>query len=100
MWFGGLISIALFVLLGFAVKFGYIYHYQYPIENQQFDKRDSCQSNHFLNGKFETNLQFLNSPSGSLEQIFNLLNSQELTMTIELINTTYHCGQLDWRYER
>jgi hypothetical protein len=31
MWFGGLISIALLVLLGFAVKFGYVYHWFSPI---------------------------------------------------------------------
>ena len=70
LWFGGLISIALLVLLGFAVKFSYFYHYQYPIDSQHLRNQDTCQSNQHLNAKFDTNLQFLKKPFGQLEGIF------------------------------
>ncbi|CAF1010556.1 unnamed protein product [Adineta ricciae] len=93
-WFGGLVSIVLFVLLAFAIKFSYSYHYLYPIENQHLINENSCSTNLHLNAKFESNLQYLTKPYGQLEEIFRLLDSQEFLMNIELINTTFHCGRL------
>ncbi|CAF1048842.1 unnamed protein product [Adineta steineri] len=99
-WFSGLISIVLLILLGFAINYSYVFYYQYPIESKYLLNQNTCHSNDYLNAKFETNLQFLNSPPGQLEQIFHLLISQEFTLNIELINTTFHCGHLNFQYRR
>ena len=99
LWFGGLISVALLVLAIFAAKFGHSYYYRYPIEKQTCGKSDSCEFNNMYNTKFDTSLQFLSASAKQYEQIFSLLNSQQFTLNIELINTLVHCGQLTLNYK-
>ncbi|CAF1251216.1 unnamed protein product [Adineta ricciae] len=94
LWFGGLVSIVLMVLLGLAVLFSYSFYYQYPITNEHEFDDNACLSNHHLNAKFETNLQFLKQNPRELGEIFHLLDSQDFTLNIEVISKAFHCGRL------
>lgn len=102
LWIGGLISIAILVLVIFASKFGDSYHYRYPIEKQICDANTafSCDFDDFYNTKFDTSLQLLSSSTKQHKEMFGLLNSQEFTLNIEFINTLIHCGAVTLEYEK
>jgi hypothetical protein len=97
-WFDSLLTIVVFVFLGFSIKFIHIYHYQYPIEIQVNIDNDTCLHHSQLNAKFETSLQFVGSSSEKHREIFNLLNLQQFTLNVELINTFLHADQLTLHY--
>jgi hypothetical protein len=96
LWFGGIISITLLFFIVLAVKFSHTFHAHYPIESvKQFSDQDSCSSNKVLNAKFESKLQFFSfTPEQQLEPVFNLLNSQKFKVSVDMIQTDYHCGQI------
>ena len=100
LWFGGLVTIALLLLAVFASQFSHIYHQQYPIEKQQEQSRpeNSCKFHELLNSKFETNLQFLSTPSYEHEQIFYLLDNQPFILHMEFIQAQFHCEHLRLQY--
>ena len=95
-WFGGLLTIVVFVLLGFAIKFSHVFHSRYSIEQGMNIVNDTCL--HQLNAKFETSLQFVGSSPGQHREIFHLLDSQQFTLNIEFIHTLFHSGQLTIHY--
>lgn len=100
LWFGGLVTIALLFLAVFAAQLSSTYHHQYPIEKlrPQPYSENSCKANELLNSRFETSLQFLNTPSNEHEQIFHLINNQTFIFHMELIQAQFHCEQLSLQY--
>ena len=98
LWFGGLISIVLLLITVFAARFSHSYHYRYPLEKQVCNETLPYDFQCLHNAKFDTSLQLLTSANDQYEQIFDLLNSQQFTLNVELINTSIHCGQILLEY--
>ncbi|CAF1140836.1 unnamed protein product [Adineta steineri] len=90
LWIGGPASLALMVLLIFAYTFSQSYLNQYPIETTS-SSTFACDET-LRNAKFDTNLQSLSTPRNEEEEpIFNLLDQQQFTLTIDFINTQQTC---------
>lgn len=92
-WIGGLMSLAILVLFGFAFWFAVEYIKLYPIETSSYS-RSSCDKT-IRNSLFQSSLQLpLPNPDGSRWSIFDMLDEQPLTMAIDLINTRATCSDI------
>ncbi|CAF1403307.1 unnamed protein product [Adineta ricciae] len=90
LWIGGIASCGIFVLIIFSTLFSIEYLHLYPIENSKYSSF-SCDS-HVLNAKFRSGLQLLALPKSDEERpIFDLLDEQQFTIVINLINTIIDC---------
>ncbi|CAF1142632.1 unnamed protein product [Didymodactylos carnosus] len=88
LWIGGLISLGIIVLVSFAYWFSNYYLKQYPIEKSS-DSTFACDTS-IRNAKFSTGLQLLSIPrSDEQEPIFDMLDKQEFTMSVDFVNTLY-----------
>jgi len=93
MWVGGLISLAIVVLLIFAYTFSAAFYQNYPSENSD-PLTFSC-NEVIRNVKYESGLQSLSIPVTKEEQpMFNLLNKQHFTLRLDLLNTIASCKSL------
>ena len=93
LWIGGLVSIAILVLVSFAFYFSSLYANLYPIEASgtvQF----ACDPD-MRNAKFSTSLQLLSTPkSDDEEPLFRLLDEQQFVMNIDFVQTLFDCDQV------
>lgn len=97
LWLGGLASLAIIVLIGFACKFSMTFHHLYPIEhiNNIERMRVLCDSN-LLNAKFSSSLQLLSTLKHDNEKpIFVMLDQQPLTLIIHFISTGFTCNHIN-----
>lgn len=84
LWIGGLASIAVIILLGFAFSFSSLFVEQYPLEDTP-DLRLACDPS-LKNAKFDTSLQSLSIQRTNSEQkIFQLLNNQNFLLNVDFI---------------
>ncbi|CAF3748534.1 unnamed protein product [Adineta steineri] len=93
LWIGGLMSIAVVVLVSFAAVFSSGYLRQYPAEKSS-PSSFACDTT-IRNAKFDTNLLSLSIPPSDEEQtMFDLLSSQQFFLHIDLLNTLIKCASL------
>jgi hypothetical protein len=94
LWIGGLASAAVIVIVISAYNFSNQYLYQYPIEQVTSDTSSACDVT-LRNAKFSTTIQMASNPRNSTKQnqvIFNMLNSQSITLNIDLVQTAFVCN--------
>ncbi|CAF1157957.1 unnamed protein product [Adineta steineri] len=92
LWIGGLVSVAVVVLVMFAYYFSNAYYYQYPIENVVSESSFACDTS-MRNAKFTTSIQMSKPQQAKdIQPIFDLLNAQSFTLIIDLINTAFICS--------
>jgi len=93
MWIGGLATVAIIVLVSFALVFSSGYLNQYPAETTN-PSTFACDTT-IRNAKFDTNLLSLSIPPSADEQtMFDLLNNQQFELHIDLLNTLVTCTSL------
>ncbi|CAF3684936.1 unnamed protein product [Rotaria sp. Silwood1] len=93
LWVGGLVSLAVVVLVSFAYAFSNVYSKQYPIETAS-NSNFVCDKT-IRNAKFQTSLQSLGIPHAQAEQhMFDLLHEQELYLNIDFVNTLINCDSI------
>ncbi|CAF1453698.1 unnamed protein product [Adineta ricciae] len=98
-WIGGLFSFAIVVLFGFTFWFADDYLKLYPIETSS-SPRASCDST-LRNAVFDNALQLpLPNVDGTRWPIFDMLDNQPFTMTLDLINTAATCQDLTVQQNR
>jgi len=93
MWIGGLISIAIIVLVVSAYYFSNAFLYQYPIEDVTHNSSFACDVT-LRNAKFSTTTQKRWDPRRSTKEsqpMFDLLNAQSFTLNIDLVQTAFTC---------
>ncbi|CAF3559292.1 unnamed protein product [Adineta steineri] len=93
MWIGGLMSAAIIVLIVSAYFFSNGYLHQYPIEYVTNNSTFACDIT-LRNAKFTTTTQKRWDPRRSTkdsQHMFDLLNSQQFTLNIDLIQTAFTC---------
>jgi len=95
LWIGGLFSIVICVLIIFSYVFSAHFIKLYPIEKVDLNATSlSCDSS-ITNSKFSSALELLAiTKSKEQQQIFDMLDSQQLNLTIELVNTGFSCLHL------
>ncbi|CAF4620434.1 unnamed protein product, partial [Rotaria socialis] len=94
LWVGGLASAAVIVIVISAYSFSNQYLHQYPIQQVTSDSSFACDVT-LRNAKFSTTMQMTSSSSNSTKQnqvIFNMLNSQSITLNVDLIQTAFICN--------
>ncbi|CAF0926360.1 unnamed protein product [Adineta steineri] len=90
LWFGGLASFAVIVLVSFAYSFSNNFLKQYPIETSS-DSHFACDLS-LRNAKFQTNIQSLSIPvKEGVQKMFDLLDNQTFYLNIEFVNTLIDC---------
>jgi hypothetical protein len=95
LWFGGLLSFVVCVLIIFSYVFGNHFVSLYPIENLSNDGSIFVCDLSMINSQFSTGLRLLSIRKNEDQQpMFDLLDSQQFTLTIELINTGFTCDDL------
>lgn len=93
LWIGGLFSFALLVLITFGFWFGSAFLKQYPIETAT-DANFACDKS-LRNAKFSSNLQLLAVlRSDEDKMMFELLDEQNWTLIIDLIQTGFRCDEI------
>ncbi|CAF1141116.1 unnamed protein product [Rotaria sordida] len=98
-WIGGLISLSIFVLFGFAFRFAAEYVKLYPIETST-DADISCDRT-LRNALFDNALQLLlPNPDGNRWPIFGMLDEQRINMTLDLVNTRADCSDMTFQQNR
>ena len=93
LWLGGLVTLAIVALITLTCKFSISFSYLYPIESVSSDARESisCDSS-LINAKFSSSLQLLSTRKHPEEKpIFDLLDEQNITLTVEFISTGFEC---------
>ena len=86
-------SFALLVLIVFGFWFGFVYVKQYPIETAG-DASFACDTS-LRNAKFSSSLQLLALLKTEEERpIFELLDKQNWTLTLDLIQTGFNCKDI------
>lgn len=94
MWAGGLITLAIVVLVSFSYWFSVSFIRRYPIEDIHGPASFACDED-IINSQFSTGLVLLDIPkSEDSELIFDLLDEQIFHLTIELINTGFSCNTI------
>ena len=92
-WIGGLITLAVIVLVCFAYAFSSQFSKQYPLE-QTADSYFACDLS-LRNAKFATNIQSLSiAGTESEKKIFDLLDEQILSLNVDFINTLIDCSAI------
>ncbi|UJR19541.1 hypothetical protein I4U23_022671 [Adineta vaga] len=93
LWIGGLMSMAILVLVSFGFVFGNAYLKQYPAEDATSSSLFCDKS--LRNAKFDTNLLSLSIPPSEKEQImFDILDKQQFYLHFDLLNTLTKCKSL------
>ncbi|UJR16918.1 hypothetical protein I4U23_003816 [Adineta vaga] len=93
MWIGGLASMAVVILMSFAVHFSILYYHQYPIETSN-DSLFACDVS-IRNAQFSTTVQLLGTPPNLEDQpIFDMMNTQTFTLNLRFINTLFTCASI------
>ncbi len=93
LWFGGLVSFAIIVLIIYVFWFGTVFVVKYPIESSS-DANFACDTS-LRNAQFTTALQLLATIKSDEEiPIFDMLNAQEFTMAITFVQTGYTCNSI------
>ena len=93
LWLGGLVTLAIIALVTLTCKFSISFSDLYPIENVTSDARESisCDSS-LINAKFSSSLKLLSTRKHPEEKlIFDLLDEQSITLTVEFISTGFQC---------
>ncbi|CAF4147851.1 unnamed protein product, partial [Adineta steineri] len=92
LWIGGLVSAAVVVLVICAYSFSNAYFHQYPIESVVGESLFACDTT-MRNAKFTTSMQMKKARQAKdIQPIFDLLEAQSFTLTIDLINTAFTCS--------
>ncbi|CAF3816648.1 unnamed protein product [Adineta steineri] len=90
---GGLASFVVLTIIIHSCWFAHDYLHSYPLEEVN-SSRLHCRNNQ-VNTKFDNALQLpLPETDGTYETIFDMLNKQKFTMTIDLINTGAKCANI------
>jgi hypothetical protein len=99
LWLGGLMSSAVIVQIVFAFYFGFQYLNEYPIETAS-DADFSCHRT-MRNAKFSSTLQHL-ATIKSVEEapIFELLDIQNFTLSMDFVQTGFDCSQISVQLNR
>ncbi|CAF1681759.1 unnamed protein product, partial [Adineta ricciae] len=93
MWTGGLASMAVVILIAFAIHFSVLFYHQYPIETSD-DSWFACDVS-IRNAQFSTTVQLLGTPPNSEEEpIFEMLNNQTFILNIRFVNTLLTCASV------
>ncbi|CAF1184311.1 unnamed protein product [Adineta ricciae] len=93
LWFGGLASFALIVLIIFGFWFGSVYIKQYPIEKVD-GTFFTCDSS-LKNAKFSSTLHLLALLKAPEEKtIFQLLDQQNWTLVVDFVQTGFTCQDI------
>ena len=93
LWLGGLLTLAIVVLIVFTCKFSVSFNALYPIESlvSAMGESGSCDST-LINAKFSSSLKLLATRKQPEERpIFDLLDQQNITLTVEFISTGFQC---------
>ncbi|CAF2751609.1 unnamed protein product [Rotaria sp. Silwood2] len=93
LWFGGLISFSIIVLIVYSFWFGTVFVIKYPVETST-DSYFVCDTS-LRNTQFSSALQLLATIKSNDETpIFNMLDMQEFTMTVNFLQTGYNCDDV------
>ena len=93
-WVGGLATLAIIVLVSFSYWFSVSFIKRYPIENIVGPATFACDQT-LVNAQFSSALELLAIPkSDEAKPIFDLLDQQNFTLTVELINTGFNCSSI------
>ncbi|CAF3589638.1 unnamed protein product [Rotaria sp. Silwood1] len=93
LWFGGLISFAIIVLIIYSFWFGTVFVVKYPVETSS-DSYFVCDTS-LRNTQFSSALQLLATIKSVDETpIFDMLDMQEFTMTVNFVQTDYTCDDV------
>lgn len=98
LWFGGLVSFAIVVLIIYGFWFGTIFATKYPIETST-DSEFSCDKS-LRNAQFSSLLQLLATIRSEEEKpMFDMLDQQKFTMNITFIQTGFTCPNVTAQVE-
>ena len=93
LWFGGLVSFSMIVLIIYSFWFGPVFLTEYPIETSS-DANFACDTS-LRNTQFTSSLQLLATIQSDDEKpIFEMLDMQVLTMTVNFVQTGYTCDDI------
>ena len=93
LWFGGLISFAMIVLIVYGFWFSSLFHIRYPIETS-LDAYFACDTS-LRNTQFNSALQLLATIKSDEEKpIFDLMDTQNFTLSLSFVQTSYTCQQV------
>ncbi|CAF0947172.1 unnamed protein product [Adineta steineri] len=93
LWFGGLVSFAVMVLIIFSFWFGSVFLKLYPAETSD-NAYFACDSS-LRNAQFSSGLQLLTTIKSDDEQpIFDMLDSQNFTLEINFVQTGFTCNDV------
>jgi len=93
LWVGGLVSFAIIVFLIFAYIFSSSFYREYPSDDIS-PSTFAC-NEIIRNVKYESGLQSLSIPASKEEQpMIDLLNKQNFTLHLDLLNTIASCKSL------
>ena len=93
LWFGGLVSFAMIVLIVYSFFFGALFVTRYPMESSK-DADFACDTS-LRNIQFSSTLQLLATIKNEEElPIFEMLSHQEFIMTVYLIQTGFNCNSI------
>jgi hypothetical protein len=92
-WFGGLWTVAIVVLIVFTCKFSFSFNRLYPIETISLDVQMTASCNSILpNTKFTSALQLISILQHEKEKlIFTMLDEQNITLTVHFVSTGFLC---------
>ncbi|CAM4960785.1 unnamed protein product [Rotaria socialis] len=93
LWIGGLLSVAVIVLVISACTFSGAFYRQYPIENMTSESSFACDVT-LGNSKFSTNLQAMaqhRNPNKQIQPMLDLINAQQFYLKVDLIQTAFTC---------
>ncbi len=96
LWFGGLMTFAIIVLLVFTCKFSISFARLYPIEALPSDDQgtDACHSA-LPNAKFTSGLQLLSILQHAVDEpIFKMLDEQDITLSVHFVSTCFSCHNI------
>ena len=98
-WVGGLFSFAIVLLISFTLWFATEFLKLYPIETSSISYV-SCDDT-IRNAVFSSALQLpLPNPDGHQWAIFEMLDTQNLTITVDLLNTLANCSNITVQQNR
>jgi hypothetical protein len=100
MWFGGLVTFAIIVLLVFTCRFSVSFARLYPIETVPFDydEGDACHST-IPNAKFTSGLQLLSILRRKDEEpIFKMLDEQNIILSVHFVSTGFSCQNITMQH--
>ncbi|CAF1311465.1 unnamed protein product [Adineta steineri] len=95
-WFGGLITFAIIVLLVFTCKFIVSFTQLYPIETISSNTEETSTCEPLIsNTKFTSGLQLLTIGQHDEEKpIFTMLDEQNIILTVHFVGTSFNCDHL------